>query len=238
MLNQEIKAQALLAYHHTKSDRLEFTVHPVIEAANKGNFTLGAGRAFSEEDKENFIDIMLNLDSEVEFIDLRILVKSRQMLVWYNPPRKSEISFKSSAFSGNIDTIIPGLIFIATPGNLRCYSYKGKSRPTPDTKLYWAPLGNMYKNGSFCTGNCETPKDNSIASIPEWERFVLECTNTHTGNVQVLKSASNLEQMIGFYQALSCADARSFPARELIPMPCKSSHQTLGDALRNGGNEA
>ena len=238
MLNQEIKAQALLAYHHTKSDRLEFTVHPVIEAANKGTFTLGAGRAFSEEDKENLIDIMLNVDSEVEFIDLRILVKSRQMLVWYNPPQKTEISFKSSDFSGNIETLIPGLIFIATPGKLRCYSYKGKSRPTPDTKLYWAPLGNMYESGSFCTGNCDTPKDNSIASIAAWERFVLECTNTHTGNVQVLKSASGFKQMVEFYQALSSGETKSFPARELVPMPSKKSHQTLRAALRNGGKEA
>ena len=237
MLNQEIKAQALLAYHHTKTDRLDFTVHPVIEAGNKGMFALGAGRAFSEDDKENLIDILLNIDSDIEFIDLRILVKSRQMLVWYNPPQKAEISFNSPAYTGNVDTFIPGLIFIATPGNLRCYSYKGKSRPTPDTKLYWAPLGNMYEDGSFCTGNCETPKENSIASIPVWERFVLECTNTHSGNVQVLKSATTFEQMVDFYQVLKSGEAKAFPARELLPMPCKKSHQTLRDALRNRGNE-
>lgn len=228
MLNSDITAQALIAFHHTKSNRLDFTVHKVVEGSEKGQFTLGAGRAFSEEDKESLIDILLNVDGAVEFIDTRILVKSRRLLVWYNPPQVIDVLFKGESYTAPI----PGLIFIATGGPLRCYAFKGQSRPTPDTKLYYAPLGNMYSNGGFCTGNCETPNDNSIASIPGWERFVLQCVNTHAGGVQVLKSSDTHAKMIAFYKMLAESKAKRFPVKELMPAGHQFEQMTLGSALR------
>ncbi|WP_421527015.1 PRTRC system protein B [Pseudomonas brenneri] len=231
MLNSEIKAQALLAFHHTKSGRLDFTTHQVIATAEMGQYTLGAGRAFTEEDKESLIDLLLNVEGGIEFIDPCILVKSRRMLVWYHQPQVINVLFKEEAHTAPI----PGLIFIATPGKLRCYAFKGKARPTPHTKLFYAPLGNMYTNGSFCTGNCDTPKDNALASIPGWERFVLECTNTHTGGTQVLRSASTYQEMVGFYKRLADAAAKDFPTKELIPVPGEPNHLTLQDALSDGG---
>ncbi|MBM5458915.1 PRTRC system protein B [Pseudomonas sp. P66] len=232
MLNSQVKARALLAFHHLKTGRLDFTSHEVIPAAVDGGFTLGAGRAFSEEDKETLVDLLLNIESEVEFIDTRILVKSRTALVWYNAPQVIDVQFKGATHTAPI----PGLIYIATPGKLRCYAFKGKSRPTPDTKLYFAPLGNMYAGGSFCTGNVDVPKDNNIASIPGWERFVLNCTNTHMGT-KSLKTPTEYKDVIAFYKKLSDTNAKSFPASELMPVTHKANQLTLRDAVALGGEE-
>ncbi|MCU9528514.1 PRTRC system protein B [Pseudomonas mosselii] len=232
MLNSQVKARALLAFHHLKTGRLDFTSHEVIEAPAEGVYTLGAGRAFSEEDKEGFIDILLNVEAEIEFIDTRVLVKSRTMLVWYNAPQVIDIHFQGAIHTAPI----PGLIYIATPGKLRCFAYKGKARPKPETKLYLAPLGNMYKSGSFCTGNCDVPKEHNIASIPGWERFVLHCTNTHMGT-KTLKTPTEYKEVIAFYENLSDTKAKSFPSSELMPAGGKTGQITLRDALALGGEE-
>ena len=232
MLNNDVTARALIAFHHTKTNRLDFTSHEVINSPVEGGFTLGAGRAFSEEDKETLVDLLLNIDAGIEFIDTRILIKSRSLLAWYNPPQVIDVLFRDSVHKAPI----PGLIFIASQGKLRCFAFKGKGRPTPDTKLFLAPMGNMYSSGSFCSGNCDVPKDNTIASIPGWERFVLQCVNTHMG-IKVLKTPTNYEEDIAFYKMLSDTSAKNFPAAQLLPMLAKGVQLTLKDAVVTGGEE-
>ena len=229
MLNSDIHATALLMYHHTKTKRLDLTTHSVISAPDEGMFTLGAGRAFSDVDKDALIDILLDTNSSVEFLDTRILVKSRSHLVWYNPPQSIEVLFKGAAYSAPI----PGLVYIAESGRpLRCFAFKGKARPTPDTKLFYVPLGNVYKKGTFCIGNAIVPKDNALSSIPGWERFVLQCTNTHLGGVTVLKDHVSYEQMIAFYKDLSETGAKAFPARQLVKVKHESDQLTVMTAIK------
>lgn len=233
MLNKEVTARALLAFQHKTTGRLDFTSHAVIPAPVEGGFTLGAGRAFSEEDKETLLNLLMNMDPGLEFIDTRILVKSRSVLVWYNGPQVIDVLFKGASYKAPI----PGLIYMASGGVLRCFAFKGKARPTPNTKLYYAPMGNMFQNGSFCTGNCDVPKDNSIASIPGWERFVLQCVNTHMGGAQVLKSAHNYNDVIAFYQGLEASGAKNFPAAELMAVKVKGDHLNLKAAISYRGGE-
>lgn len=230
MLNDEITAQALVAYKHTKTGRLDFTSHEVIALGDTGQFTLGAGRAFTEEDKDSLVDVLLNADDVVEFISPSILVKSRRMLVWYTQPQVIDVLFREVSHQAPI----PGLIFIATYGKLRCYAFTGDSRPTPETKLFYAPLGNMYESGSFCTGNCVTPKDVSINSIPGWEQFVLQCVNTHTGGKTVLKSHASYEGMVDFYKGLADTQTTAFPNDELVPVTQGDEQCSLKDALASG----
>jgi len=229
MLNSDINASALIMYHHSKTGRLDMTAHEVINAPGEGMFTLGAGRAFSELDKDTLVSIMLETDSSVEFLDPRILVKSRSHLVWYTAPQHIDVLFKGEMHNAPI----PGLVYIAESGKpLRCFAFKGKKRPTPQTQLFFAPFGNYYKNGSFCTGNATVPKNNTIGDIPGWERFVLQCTNTHMGGVQVVKSHKEYADLIAFYKGLSDSKAKVFPPRELVKALHQKTHLTLNDALK------
>lgn len=215
MLSTDTKAKALIMYHNVRTHRLDLTSHDVIETDSEGEFTLGAGRAFSLEDKETLVDILMNSETEVEFLNPRILVKSRSLLVWYTPPQVIDVQFKAVSHTAPI----PGLVYIVrADGSLRCFAYKGK-RPNEHSKLYRAPLGNVYSDGSFCTGNAAKPKDNSVASIEGWENFVLRCTNTHLGQVAVLKNVEHTEEaLIDFYKTLSESGAKSFPASRLAPV--------------------
>jgi len=232
MLNQEVEASALLIYRNTNTGRLDMTSHEVMAAPDDGRYTLGAGRAFSEHDKEALVDILLNTESTLEFLDTKILIKSRTHLVWYTPPQHIDVLFKEAMYNAPI----PGLVYIAQLGKpLRCFAFKGKARPTPETPLFYVPMGNMYRDGTFCVGNVTVPKDNSIGSIPGWEQFVLQCTNTHAGGTKVLNGDSSYEGLKALYKKLNESKAKAFPAAKLIPVPADYGTQfTLKVAVNKG----
>lgn len=228
MLNSDTTAKALVMYMNSRTSRLDLTSHDVVATATDGEFALGAGRAFSQEDKESLIDILLNVESTIDFLNPRILVKSRTHLVWFNPPQVIDVMFRDVSYKAPI----PGLVYIALAGGrLRCFAYKGKGRPHQETKLYQVPLGNVYSNGSFCTGNVQTPKDHSVASIEGWENFVLRCTNTHKGGVTVIRGADTTEAIIEFYKDLSESNAKAFPAAKLVPLMNGRVHVGLLEAV-------
>jgi PRTRC genetic system protein B len=236
MLNHDVEASALLVYRNKQTGRMDMTSHEVMAAPDAGRFTLGAGRAFSAEDKEVLVDILLNTDGSIDFLDTKILVKCRTHLVWYNPPQKIDVQFKGAMYNAPI----PGLVYIAQFGKpLRCYAFKGKARPTPNTPLFYVPMGNMYSSGQFCSGNVQLPKDNSISSIEGWERFVLQCTNTHANGADVLKGIPTYEGMEAFYKGLSDRNAKTFPDAKLVPVPAPTygAKFTLDVAVKKGATE-
>lgn len=235
MLNNDTEAKALVLYKHKQTNRIDLTCHDVVSTKTPGEFVLGAGRAFSLQDREALVDILLNVEDGVEFLNPRILVKSRSCLVWYNPPQHIDVMVKEDGANLSYKAPIPGLLYIATGSKLRCYAYKGKSRPDADTPLYRPPLGNAFGDGSFCTGNAQTPTDHSVASIEGWENFVLRCTNTHMGGVSVINGVSDYKAFCSFYQTLSEKGAKSFPSSKLVPVYARGGHLTLEEAVMAGG---
>lgn len=79
------------------------------------------------------IDLLREEEPSIEFLPENLLVRGRNKLVWYTAPQVLEIPFRGEI----IKAPIPGLIYLAG-GVLRCYAYKGKSRPTPETELHFA----------------------------------------------------------------------------------------------------
>ncbi|MGP0171046.1 PRTRC system protein B [Pseudomonas sp. NCHU5208] len=235
MLNNDTEAKALVVYKSKQSNRIDLTCHDVVSTNKPGEFVLGAGRAFSVEDREALVDVLLNVEDGVEFLNPRILVKSRSCLVWYTPPQRIDVMVKEDGPLRSFNAPIPGLLYIATGGKLRCYAYKGKNRPDADTLLYRPPLGNVYGDGSFCTGNAKTPGDHSVSSIEGWENFVLRCTNTHLGGVSVINGVSDYKAFCSFYQTLSEKGAKSFPSGKLVAVYARGGHQTLEQAVMAGG---
>jgi PRTRC genetic system protein B len=221
MLFENVETRALLVHHHRTTHNIDVTTHPLIALAD-GQYTLGAGRAMTIADKEEMTAILLNEERAAEFIDESILVNSRSMICWYRKPEVREIPFEDGV---KVVAPIPGLIFAVMAGQpLRCFAYKGKSRPTPSSALYYPPFGNVFDKGTFCTGNVNLPKGVSKAHIPAWENFVLNATNTHKGNVEPLKGVSTFKMLIDFYQSLAKAGAKAFPARKLSPVAVRPNH--------------
>ncbi|MFV3332873.1 PRTRC system protein B [Pseudomonas sp. NY15437] len=231
MLSEKVECRAMLIHHHKETKRLDITSHAVIPLDGGKNFTLGAGRAFSSLDKEVLIDLLREEEPNCEFIPPNLLVKGRNRLVWYTAPQVIEVPFNNEL----IKAPIPGLVYIAGNGSFRCFSYKGKARPTAETELFYAPFGNTYANGSFCSGNVKLPREILIENIPVWQRFVLESTNTHAGGVIPLTKIKDFSELVQFYRTLASKNARKFPDQRLKAALANHDHLTLKAAI---GGEA
>ncbi|MBA1250275.1 MULTISPECIES: hypothetical protein [Pseudomonas] len=228
MLNEQISSKALLIHHHKQTGRLDLTSHDIMPLDEGRQFTLGAGRAFSAWDKETLLNVLLDEMPEAEFIGPNILVRGRNMLVWYTPKQIIDIPFRGEL----IRAPIPGLIYVAQANRaLRSFAFKGNARPTPDTELFYVPLGNVYSGGTFCNGNVNLPRNISPSNIEVWQRFVLESTNTHQGTICPMKGIRGFEDLIEFYRNLS-AKAKTFPASRLVPLTCLGDKIRLSDVIK------
>ena len=222
MFHEQISSKALLVHHHTKTGRLDLISHEVLALEGGKQFTLGAGRAFSASDKEALLNLLQEESGEAEFIDPSILVRGRNLIVWYTPRQVLDIPFPNEM----IRAPLPGLIYVAQAGvELRCFAFKGSNRPTLDTELFYPPLGNVYSGGTFCSGNVHLPREIELSNIPQWQRFVLESTNTHQGGLCPIKGLDSFAKLIQFYRDLSCK--KTFPAAKLVPVLRRQNMKVL-----------
>lgn len=230
MLSDNVSSKAMLVHRHTFTGMVSVTSHDVIALDGGTGFTLGAGRAFSPDDKAELASILLNEDSQVDFLQETQLVRSKTVLVWYRKPGLHSIPFPQ----GQIEAPLPGLVFIADSRGLRCFAYKGAKRPTAETPLFYPPLGNVFTGGTFCSGNVNLPREIRVQNIPAWESFVLDSKNTHAGSVQPVLSCKGLDELVTFYRELSKAKAKRFPSSQLVKVTGKEGQQTLGQAIVRG----
>jgi PRTRC genetic system protein B len=226
MLIDKVDSRALLIHRHQETKNIDITTHEVIPVADSG-FTLGAGRAMTVADRDQLAAILLDEDRESPFIEEHILVATRAMICWYRKPSVADLPFSYGQTSSIINAPLPGLIFVASAGSpLRCFAYKGKQRPTPNTELFYPPLGNVYHQGNFCSGNTNVSRVLIQSNIPEWERFVLEAASTHMGSITPVKGIKekSISALAEFLQGLSDSGIKVFPARKLVPLQTEGRH--------------
>lgn len=218
MLLENVQTFALLVHQHTVTKNIDITTHKVL-SLSAGQHTLGAGRAMTGTDKDALLGILLDEDQSVDFIPENVLISTRTVLAWYREPEVREIPFKDGV---QVNAPLPGLVFIARDGQpLRTYAYKGRKRPTPDTELYFTPLGNVYESGTTCTGNVNVPRNVSVANVPKWESFILDARNTHLSGIVPIKGITDFAGLVGFYKSLEEKAAKTFPAKRLVAAKLK-----------------
>lgn len=232
MLSENISSKAMLIHHHSRTGVVSVTSHSVIALEDgKAGFTLGAGRAFSPHDKTELAALLLNEDSSAEFLPESFLFSSRTVLAWYRRPALHDLPFSGE----RIRAPLPGLIFIAAANqSFRCFAFKGSQRPTPDTELFYAPLGNVYRGGTFCTGSGNVPRDVRRENIPAWENFVLESENTHSGSIEPVAGCRSFEELKEFYRALNEKGSKRFPASKLVSAGSYRGPLSLAQAIKGG----
>lgn len=231
MLSEHISSKAMLVHHHNQTGVVAMTSHDVIALDDGKGFTLGAGRAFSAYDKSELASLLLNEDSNAEFLPENFLFSSRTVLAWYRRPSLHDIPIQGE----RIRAPLPGLIFLAAANqSFRCFAFKGSHRPTPETELFYVPLGNVYQGGTFCTGSAHVPRDVRTENIPAWENFVLESDNTHDGTVNPVRGCQSFAALKDFYRMLSENNAKRFPAGKLVACQASGRPLTLGQAAMGG----
>ncbi|MOA32195.1 hypothetical protein D3C78_1533940 [compost metagenome] len=134
-----------------------------------------------------------------------------------------------------IEAPLPGLVFIATDGaKFRCFAFTGTDRPSAETPLYFAPLGNVYNDGSFCSGNVQLPREIRLENIQVWQRFVLESTNTHHGSVDPIQGCEGFADLVAFYRTLNESQAQEFPQDRLVPVMRNGEPVTVESVVKEG----
>ncbi len=121
------------------------------------NGELGAGKNLDVDDLEELF--RSNGKCSMNFLPSNVLAVKNNSIVWYEKSRKHPIYFrptenkrqKLGKYSGR-EIIWPSLLFMVSRGGLYCWALKSNRRPTPQTRLFQAPLTHINEdNGHVCT---------------------------------------------------------------------------------------
>lgn len=149
----------------------------------KSNETgIGAGRVLKLEEFTDSVNTALedqyskinknnkiNKKNDLGLLDERIILMKHNKLVWKYTPKPSQflyLKYGSSGYVGKFNW--PTLVFKLENRTLSVAVLRSsKNRPTSDTRIYHAPLPNIYVNGNICLGTALLPKGNDIDEISE-----------------------------------------------------------------------
>jgi len=230
MLGNQTESIALLLHRAAWSNTVEVTSHRVMQLPEKG-FALGAGRLFSQQDKDLVADILTGQKSTLSFIPDNVLARdsSGLSMVWFTPPRMATVRFRENEYS----VPMPTLVYVKTEGKpLRVFAAKGRARPSESTSLWTAPLGNINRNGTMCSGNVQLGSfrgtDSDRAAC---EAFAVEARATHLGDTNPVKGVDNHADFEAYIAKLEASKVKSFPSTSLLPAQYQGGPLTLRDLL-------
>ncbi|MGO2276227.1 hypothetical protein [Pseudoalteromonas nigrifaciens] len=162
------------------------------------------------------------VEDESNWIDTDILYSSESQLIWYVPAQKRSIWFATSTSKFKVHAHTPAFILAMERNrrSLKVFCCKSKSRPTPETKLYNAPLMNIGLDGALCLGSAPLPSNLQSDSKQvrlACESALFESNFSHVNNQKTFKSKKNISSQahIAFWQKLAKED-RAPKASELV----------------------
>jgi len=205
--------------------------HPVKKNPDNENY-LGEGRPLttavlkrlinyiSIEDqgyKPMFDDILL--DPHILSIEPNM---NHRRIIWYDPAGPREMLFSKGAKLKDGEYNMPALLYVVADGGLNVYAMTtGKKRPEMKTKLYYAPLLNLYTNSGFCWGSVKTNDrpDAVDKEILFWMGNVWNTKFSHAGGASSTKT-----DLMKIYERIK---TEAFPKKELM-----ETEHTLGSLLK------
>jgi PRTRC genetic system protein B len=156
-----------------------------------------------------------------------------QTVVEYRPPQRTAVFLEGSEVAVTIP--LPGLLLIRTTkkGDPDYDVYAVTERPTSmKTKLYKAPLPNVYESGGVCWGNVRRVSKKALKSVnlaDDWQVFLGSQFNGHSaGN----KSKSHPKDIRLKLLDLEKKKTQIYPLKDLI-----SANKTLGTILKGASDE-
>lgn len=135
----------------------------------------------------------------------------------------------------------PSLVFhVSKQRGLSVFAIRGYRRPGERSRLYHAPLGNIYRDGRVCLGNAK-PGDLGLGSIPVWEEAIFDTRFAHINHEHTLtaKACERKRDDISetahrrFWRKLHRQRAERFPAEALraFANPYTGRAARLGEVL-------
>ena len=154
-----IPCEALIIYREYNGINTEEEEAVHFEITEKGDFIKPKALSIN-----HLNDIFSSPDQSgsLEYLDSRILAINNTRIVWYEPSRKAEILFDAPEKDRQDLNLLckgkpiwwPALLFKFSNGSLFCRALNSDKRPTPETKLFVAPLTHIRaETGKVCLPN-------------------------------------------------------------------------------------
>lgn len=195
------------------------TVHAVAEV--DGEPTILAGKAMTPRAAILLARALSKGVSHGGFIPETVLYMDGDLLLWWVPPTKRHIAFRSLQICDTERGEVvphPGLVFAASSKTWAVWAVKGSQRPTPESALFQAPYFNVWANGRICQGNVEVPNGTTAEKIDAWNAAFFGSFFTHP-NVQngLLKYRGGAYR---FWKDMLDQKFDAFPEKALVPLKC------------------
>jgi len=226
--NTPYPEQAVMVFS-SRSGGLFFTLHDV--SMTDAGPQIGPGTVMDKQIAYQFAQyVAQNEVGDETLLPANILMNSPTRLIWFKEPEVRKMWFKVGKKKVSYAVPWPRLLYVATPDELSVFAIKGRRRPSADTRLYHAPLMNIYDDGRVCLGSARMPARFDLSSIPDMEAIITDTLFSHTNHHYTLKKrgkgeVSNTEH-IQFWRNLHKNKESKFPNTAL-----RDTGTTLGGVL-------
>jgi PRTRC genetic system protein B len=190
----------------------------------QGESVIGAGRLMSKEDVESVLRSMLEMGKrKVSLLPPNVVSISETHIAWTVAAQVRPMLFNITGMPmKKIDVPWPRLLMVANRnGKLAVAALKSKGRVGAKTKLYQAPLMNVYADGNVCTGSATLPDECGLDQIKAWESVMFDSAFSHVNNPSTLSLARDRDKAVDnkahyrFWLSLSKKKADKFPNEHL-----------------------
>lgn len=221
------KPHFALVFHH--GDGTVVTRHAIrsYQQANTTVPRLAPGSLVSTQSLEDVLGLLLDKPHRRELLPPNVLLSTSNETLWYQPRQQRKMWFATGTRKKVLNVAWPALVFHARNNGLRIAAIAANTRPKASTRLYHAPLMNVYASGELCLGNI-APSPCDVSGIPGWEAAVYDTLFVHTNHDQTLKHPTPPKNdnaaHYRFWKHLNDTQTRRFPRAALVPR-----NETLGD---------
>jgi len=220
------QAKGVGSYSQYRADNFLASMHDFV-TNEQGESIIGAGRLMSKEDVESVLRSMLEMGKrKVRLLPPNVVSISETHITWTVPAQVRPMLFNITGIPmKKIDVPWPRLLMVANRnGRLAVASLKSNGRVGAKTKLYQAPLMNVYANGNVCTGSATLPDECGIDQLKAWESVMFDSAFSHVNNPSTLSLAGDKDKAVDnkahyrFWLSLSKKKVDKFPNEHLNPL--------------------
>ncbi|GAA4649817.1 hypothetical protein GCM10023116_20980 [Kistimonas scapharcae] len=187
-----------LIFYQSEGELMAVTRHSV---SNSGHIGLGEivdSNALSELVLSNTIadtgrliphNVLLNNGKHIIWHTKR---QQRSMWIRQDRPRRLSVEYPPLLFVSSIDG-----------RDVRIFGLPSNSRPTLTTRLYHAPLANIYEDGRLCQGTATLPSSVTLDNLADCESCLFDSQFTHINHSKTLKGCETSKKHFDYWVAKS-----------------------------------
>lgn len=247
----ELPAPSMALLFHTTGQNLALvTAHEVIRD-RAGQSHIGPGRVALPSDEIRLASLLSsrNRRGRILLTPPDVLFHDEASLVWWLRPADRPM-FLRDHDGNSLEPVVrwPSLVCLVVNRKLHIVALASQERPTLTDAVFHAPVGNVYADGSVCTGSARLPRTNTVLDVEGWSAVVTSSYFTHDNHAQNLsptkakgkKSRSRSIDRVNNYRATDYWRNRDgitkpMPTSDMVPL-----NLTLGEwleAIIDGSDE-